>query len=99
MDATDAKKVMSEYIIAGSELLLGSEVNTKHEKEFTIVLVLPADRDKPKEEVVVAAYDSHEFCKWNDALSSIVYPNRLSRRGPRRTTVHGEEVVEGRVRV
>ena len=90
MDSSDHKKVTGDYIIAGSELLTGPEVNTQHDKDLTIVIVLPADGDRPKEEVVVAAYDSHEYNKWREALSSVIYPDRSSSRGTRRTTVHGE---------
>ena len=90
MDSTDHKKVVGDYIIAGSELLAGPEVNAQHDKELTIVIILPADGDRPKQEIVVAAYDSHEYNKWREALSAVIYPDRSSSRGTRRTTVHGE---------
>ena len=90
MESNDNLKVVQEYILGGAELLSGAGLNRVHEKEYVLTLVLPADGDHPKEEVVFAAYDSFEYQHWRDCITAVLHPEKpASALGGRRATVHG----------
>ena len=90
MESNDDHKVVQEYILGGAELLTGPELDKAHSREHVLSVVLPADGDRPKEEIVFAASDSIEFQQWRDNISAVLYPERpLSGLG-RRASLHGK---------
>ena len=90
MESNDDRKVVQEYILGGAELLTGPGLNRAHGREHVLSVVLPADGDRPKEEIVFAACDSLEFQQWRDNISAVLHPERPSGGLGRRATLHSK---------
>ena len=91
MESNDDSKVVQEYILGGAELRTGPGVDKAHSREHVLSLVLPADGDRPKEEILFATSDNAEFQRWRDSISAVLHPAQRSSSGlVRRATLSGE---------